>query len=103
MKTFKKTLKILLSDNRQPLLTSYFDIADNDLRFLAAKKLIEVKPYYDGDLQIILTDQAITYFYDKAQHRKGIIINWSFNTAMAILSAVCGSAITLLIQHALMI
>lgn len=99
MKSFEKTLKTLLNSNDEILLIKNFNVSDNDLNFLIAKGLIKIMPYYNNDLKITLTNEGVLYFYEKSQHRKDVAINWSFNFLMAVLSASCGSALTLLIQY----
>lgn len=102
MKNFEKALKTIQNNNKDFLLDSDVNIPKDILRFLKAKDLIELRSHSDNKLRIVLTSYGITYFEDKKETRKAVILNWSFNFAMAVLSAICGSAFTLFVQYVLM-
>ena len=105
MKQFEKNLLQIQSsffDEMEPLTSDKLQIPLEELIFLEAKGLIELSTYMLNVYQIDLTSSGITYFDDKKEARKKILLSWSFDFSMAVLSAVCGSALTLLIQYALM-
>lgn len=87
--------------NTNFISTEDIDISKKDLTFLKAKGLININKAFDNELRITLTDKGITYFDDKKEARKQVILSWSVNFVMAVLSAVCGSVLTLIIQYAL--
>ncbi|MGN1167186.1 MAG: hypothetical protein ACI4S2_12535 [Lachnospiraceae bacterium] len=101
MKQFEKNLKLIQS-NIQNLTRSVnkskLNISDDEIYFLKAKGLIETSRDYENDLRIMLSDSGITYFDDKRESRIKMLISWSINFAVAVLSAAFGSGLTLLIQ-----
>lgn len=108
MKNFEKNLLTIQSSAKQAYFENTFlsdeglNISHEQLVYLEAKGLIKLSPLTYDTFRIDLTSSGITYFDDKKEARKKIILSWSFDFSMAVLSAVCGSVLTLFIQHVLM-
>jgi hypothetical protein len=104
-KYYEKILKTVVDDynqHRSPFTTiEKLNISQIDATFLTAKGLCISELQLDCVDCIQPTDAGITYFEDKKERFNNLFINWSFNFAMAVMSAACGSALTLLIQHAI--
>lgn len=103
MKKFEKQLKLIQSEIAQNeiVLTGDLDINDYDLNYLVAKKLIMMEPAGDNQFYVLLDDLGFTYFDDKKEQIKSAFLHWSISIVVAVISAVFGSVITLVIQHAL--
>lgn len=105
-KHYENLLRVIVDDyyeNRRRFTTLQdVGISEREAEFLAAKGLCSMPLALDGVSCISPTDEGLTYFEDKKERLKFVFIQWSFNFAMAVLSAACGSAATLLIQHVLM-
>ena len=67
MKQFETDLKIIQSEcsSKDFLLDSAISIPLPRLRFLKSMGLIEIKPFADNHLRIILTDAGTVYFFTK--------------------------------------
>lgn len=100
MKQFETDLKIIQSEcsSKDFLLDSALSIPLPRLRFLKSMGLIEIKPFADNHLRIILTDAGTIYFFTKAQRHRQTITQWSINLLVAVLSAMFGSGFTLILQ-----
>lgn len=101
MKQFEHDLKTIESKcvPGAIVLAESLSIPEDRLRFLSALGLVELRPAWDNLHQIALTDAGVTYFYRKSESRKNIIASWTINFAVAVLSAMCGSAFTLILQR----
>lgn len=106
MKQFEKNLLLLQKHIEDSPYDYNYNICNDtpltekDYVYLQAKGLVLLSPFADDILQFQLTDYGITYFDDKKDEIRKSITSWSFNFGMAVLSAICGSIATLLIQQA---
>nr|WP_315021761.1 hypothetical protein [uncultured Aminipila sp.] len=102
MKKFEKQLKAIQSEiisNDGIAFAPKLKINDYDLRFLAAKNLISLKPAGNNEFYITLDAQGFTYFDDKNNALKSVFINWTINFSVALFSAIFGSIVTLFLQY----
>lgn len=101
MKRFENNLKLIqssLNPSTRSVLSSELSLSDDEIYFLKAKCLIETRRDYDNAYRITLTDTGITYFADKKEALFKTLLSWTVNFSVAVLSAICGSGFTLLIQ-----
>jgi hypothetical protein len=80
MKKYEKQLKQLhtrfFSSGNEYMFTDEFkNISENDFRYLSARHLIELKGYYDNRTHVLLTDDGVVYFDDKAYKRTNFLTN----------------------------
>ena len=101
MKPFEKNLLVIQSVYNSSMIFTKeaFNLSDNELTYLSAKGLIELRPFYDNKIRILLTNYGITYFDDKKDANKAFVLHWTINFGVAVMSAVFGSVLTLFIQQ----
>lgn len=101
MKDYEKNLQFFLNylknTGERTTSTRDVDISRDKLLFLAAKGLLELKPYTNGDpnFKIYITDKAITYFDDKRQRIFDIVLTALISIAVSFVSSL---AINLLMR-----
>lgn len=104
-KYYEDLLHVILDDyykeNKRYSTIDELGLSLRDAEFLIAKGLCSMPHILDGVYCLRPTENGLTYFEDKKEIAKSVMIHWSFNFAMAVLSAVCGSILTLLIQQAI--
>lgn len=102
MKQFEKDLKVILdkyySCSPAALTDQDIPVPSPRIRLLTAMKLIEAKAFYDNRLRIVPTDDGITYFSRESEKRRELVLQWTVNFAVAVLSACFGSVFTLVLQ-----
>lgn len=100
MKSFEKTLSSIISrtDDGEILFSSDPDLPISDLRFLKAKHLVDLPVYGDDTFYVVLTDAGRTYFFDKSNELRHIVLNWTVNLFVSLASGLFGAMLMAIYQ-----
>lgn len=75
------------------------NLTDFEIDQLIASDYIRLVYKNHVDYELAATDKLLSYKIQRKEENRQILKKNAFNLAMAIVSAVCGSAATLLLQH----
>lgn len=99
MRKFEKQLKLILAisqNGSDPIHQSQLSCSEGDLRYLSARKLLELSPAGDDQYYIFPTEDGIIYFDKKREDRvafwKDLFSRFSVGVATGVVS-------TLLVEH----
>lgn len=100
MKSFEKTLSSIISrvDADETLFSSDPGLPVADLRFLEAKHLVDLRLYGDDEFCVTLTDAGRTYFFDKSNELRHIVLNWTVNLFVSLASGLFGAMLMAIYQ-----
>lgn len=100
MKNFEKNLSTILSKSKNGsklIKSSELAIAEPDLFFLSAKKLIDLRPAGDNLFFVVPKAEGITYFADKHDAKinfiKVNIFKFSVGFISGVLTTICATLI----------